>query len=197
MEGVWGGSGVCLTLNCRASGQPWAQVKDPRRMGAEPPGRGGNVTWGSSSLPASQVSPLPTHMPARKAVPTQPLCPSSGPPSTHLLRCRLPASLHPLPFPCGSLSCPWLLKKGPQSLGAGRGRGWGPSRGLQVIKARSLVCSGGVRGRGTGQDLGSQHGVWGTEGTDVEPGSRQGGQAHLLSPHLDVVVGGGDNDVFR
>lgn len=71
------------------------------------------------------------------------------------------------------------------------------SRGLQVIKARSLVCSGGARGRGTGPGLGSQHGAWGTEGTDVEPGSRWGGQAHLLSPHLDVVVGRGDNDVFR
>lgn len=23
------------------------------------------------------------------------------------------------------------------------------------------------------------------------------GQSHLLSPHLDVVVGGGDDDVFR
>lgn len=34
-------------------------------------------------------------------------------------------------------------------------------------------------------------------GIGAEPGFRRGRRAHLLSSNLDVVVGCGDNDVFR
>lgn len=64
------------------------------------------------------------------------------------------------------------------------------------LQVRSLTCSGGWGWEGEsqkGQGLGDPK----LRVSACYLGSRRGGLAHLLCPHLDVVVGCGDDDIFR
>lgn len=66
------------------------------------------------------------------------------------------------------------------------------------IQASNLLW--GLKGTGVrvwGPRMGHGSGDTGQRVQMLTLGSGQGGQAHLLSSHLDVVVGCGDDDVFR